>query len=68
MNQKLEQFKKEDSLDTVQQYIKKLITTRGFSKQPVEQEMLLLIEEIGEFAKSINTRNCFNVKEEMLNE
>ncbi len=55
MNQKelLEQLKKEDCLDTLQHYIKQVIDMRGFGKQSVEHELLLLTEEIGELAKAI---------------
>ena len=41
------------SLNDIQDYIKKVIELRGFSNQPVEQTMLLLIEEVGELAKAI---------------
>lgn len=51
--QLLSQLKRTDSLDTIQNYIKQVITMRGFGQQPVEQELLLLTEEIGELAKAI---------------
>ena len=37
----------------VQQYIKNVIKIRGFSNQEIEKTMLLLLEEVGELAKSI---------------
>lgn len=40
-------------LDEIQDYIKNVIGIRGFRDQPVEQEILLLIEEVGELAKAI---------------
>lgn len=43
----------ENTLKEVQNYIKNVIEIRGFDKQPVEQTMLLLIEEVGELAKAI---------------
>ncbi len=41
------------SLSEIQDYIKKQIEIRGFGNQPVEQQLLLLIEEVGELAKAI---------------
>lgn len=41
------------TLDEIQQYIKDVIELRGFSNQPIEQQLLLLVEEVGELAKSI---------------
>lgn len=41
------------SLNEMQNYIKKIITIRGFSKQRVQDKMLLLFEETGELAKAI---------------
>lgn len=42
-----------NSLREIQQYIKKIIEIRGFNNQPVEETMLLLLEEVGELAKAI---------------
>ena len=42
-----------NTLREVQKYIKDVIKIRGFADQPVEQTMLLLIEEVGELAKAI---------------
>ncbi len=44
---------RKNSLDDVQDYIKKVIDIRGFGEQKVEQELLLLTEEVGELAKAI---------------
>ena len=41
------------SLNEIQSYIKEIITIRGFSKQKVQDKMLLLLEETGELAKAI---------------
>lgn len=41
------------SLGQVQEYIKKAVEMRGFSNQPVQETMLLLLEETGELAKAI---------------
>ena len=42
-----------NTLQEVQQYIKDVIEIRGFSNQEIEKTMLLLLEEVGELAKSI---------------
>lgn len=42
-----------NSIDEVQEYIKRVITIRGFSEQKVQDKMLLLLEETGELAKAI---------------
>lgn len=44
---------KKIELDKIQNYIKNVINIRGFGNQSVEQEVLLLIEEVGELAKAI---------------
>lgn len=41
------------SIDDIQEYIKKVITMRGFSEQKIQDKMLLLLEETGELAKAI---------------
>ena len=54
-----EQLKLWNNLNTdntiiqVQEYIRKVIEIRGFSKQNIEKTMLLLTEEVGELAKAI---------------
>lgn len=42
-----------NSIDEVQEYIRQVITIRGFSEQKVQDKMLLLLEETGELAKAI---------------
>ncbi len=42
-----------NTLKEVQKYIKDVIEIRGFSNQEIEKTMLLLLEEVGELAKSI---------------
>ncbi len=42
-----------NTLKEVQQYIKDVIEIRGFANQEIEKTMLLLLEEVGELAKSI---------------
>lgn len=42
-----------NTLQEVQQYIKSVIEIRGFENQEIEKTMLLLLEEVGELAKSI---------------
>ena len=41
------------SLTQIQDYIKKVVELRGFSKQSIQETMLLLLEETGELAKAI---------------
>lgn len=41
-----------NSLNEIQNYIKEIITIRGFFEQRVQDKMLLLLEETGELAKS----------------
>ena len=56
MNSQLDLWNKlneENTLQEVQQYIKDVIEIRGFSNQEMEKTMLLLLEEVGELAKSI---------------
>ena len=55
MNQKelLNEITEKSSLPQVQEYIKKVVELRGFATQPVQETMLLLLEETGELAKAI---------------
>ena len=48
-----ENLNSNNSLEEVQKYIKQVIKIRGFENQEIEKTMLLLIEEVGELAKSI---------------
>ena len=47
------ELNKNNTLQEVQKYIKEVIEIRGFSNQEIEKTMLLLLEEVGELAKSI---------------
>jgi len=49
----LQKLHKDSSLKEVQEYIKQVIDIRGFGNQPIEQVMLLLLEETGELAKAV---------------
>ena len=49
-----------NTLQEVQQYIKDVIEIRGFANQEIEKTMLLLLEEVGELAKSIR-KNATNM-------
>lgn len=49
----LDLLNREDSLNTIQNYIKQVIAMRGFEKQPIEHVLLLLTEEVGELAKAV---------------
>ncbi|MGN1383899.1 MAG: MazG nucleotide pyrophosphohydrolase domain-containing protein [Clostridia bacterium] len=48
-----ELLNEKNSLNEIQNYIKEIITIRGFSEQRVQDKMLLLLEETGELAKAI---------------
>lgn len=48
-----ENLNSNNTLEEVQKYIKQVIKIRGFENQEIEKTMLLLIEEVGELAKSI---------------
>ena len=41
------------SLSQVQDYVRKVVELRGFAGQPIQETMLLLLEETGELAKAI---------------
>ncbi len=41
------------SLPELQAYVKKVVELRGFAGQPIQETMLLLLEETGELAKAI---------------
>lgn len=63
MNSQLDlwnKLNKNNTLQEVQQYIKHVIEIRGFSNQEIEKTMLLLLEEVGELAKSIR-KNATNM-------
>jgi len=44
---------KKSTLDEIQEYIRAVVEIRGFSGQPIQETMLLLLEETGELAKAI---------------
>lgn len=48
-----EKLQNDNSLIQIQDYIKNVISLRGFSNQNIEKTMLLLTEEVGELAKAI---------------
>lgn len=48
-----EDLNEKNTLQEVQEYIKEVITIRGFANQEIEKTMLLLLEEVGELAKAI---------------
>lgn len=63
MNSQLELWSKLNEYNTlqeVQNYIKDVIEIRGFANQEIEKTMLLLLEEVGELAKSIR-KNATNM-------
>lgn len=65
----LNQLNRENSVDDIQNYIKQVIHIRGFGQQPIEQKLLLLLEEVGELAKAVrkeNTNMCID-KEKIQN-
>lgn len=49
-----------NTLPEIQNYIKEVIRIRGFAGQEIEKTMLLLLEEVGELAKSIR-KNATNM-------
>ncbi len=48
-----EDLNEKNTLQEMQEYIKKVIEIRGFANQEIEKTMLLLLEEVGELAKAI---------------
>ena len=46
-------LKKDTSLVELQNYINNVLEIRGFNNQPIELKLMLLMEEVGELAKSI---------------
>lgn len=62
-NNQLELWNKLDESNTlteIQNYLKEVIRIRGFAGQEIEKTMLLLLEEVGELAKSIR-KNATNM-------
>lgn len=56
-----EKLNEKNTLQEVQQYIREVIKIRGFAEQEIEKTMLLLLEEVGELAKSIR-KNATNMR------
>ena len=48
------------NLDAYQQYVRAVLTERGFDDETVSQKFMLLIEEVGELAKA--ARKHANIK------
>lgn len=48
-----EALNKNYTLNDIQEYVKKVIKIRGFENQPIEDEIILLTEEMGELAKAV---------------
>lgn len=46
-------FKEDTSLVELQNYINNVLEIRGFNNQSIELKLMLLMEEVGELAKSI---------------
>ncbi|MCL2620150.1 MAG: hypothetical protein FWD97_04355 [Defluviitaleaceae bacterium] len=49
----LEKLTQKSSLTDVQNYIKTVLDIRGFSKESIQESMLILLEETGELAKAV---------------
>lgn len=49
-------LKKDPTLTDLQEYVAKAVKERGFDKDSVEQRFMLLLEEVGEFAKAARGR------------
>ena len=55
MNQKelLDGLTEGSTLGEIQKYVNAVVDLRGFANQPIQETMLLLLEETGELAKAI---------------
>jgi NTP pyrophosphatase (non-canonical NTP hydrolase) len=49
----LRDLKRDANLDDVQTYIKNVNKERPFGDEPIEQSLLILMEEVGELAKAV---------------
>lgn len=56
LREKLELLNENSSISDVQKYVKDLMIDRKFDDIPIEKEMMLFIEELGELAKAIRKR------------
>ena len=52
----LKNIDRTSNLDEIQEYIRSVISIRGFEKEEIEKKMLLLLEEAGELAKAIRKK------------
>lgn len=50
-------FPKQPTVEQLQQYIKDVVAYRGFDKDNVSDNFIMLCEEVGELAKAIRTYN-----------
>ena len=55
------ELNEDNTLREIQKYVKEVIEMRGFANQEIEKTMLLLLEEVGELAKSIR-KNATNMR------
>jgi len=55
VNQKdlLNDINENATLNQIQDYVEKVVELRGFANQPVQETVLLLLEEMGELAKAV---------------
>lgn len=53
LEKELEELNETSSLKDIQEYINKMVETRGFEEETPQEVMLFLTEEIGELAKEI---------------
>lgn len=60
LEKELESLNNNSSIKEIQEYINKMIETRGFQDETKQDIMLLLTEEIGELAKEV--RKSTNIK------
>ncbi len=60
LEKELSKLNDKSSINDVQEYINKMLKTRGFEGQSKQEIMLLLTEEIGELAKEV--RKSTNMK------
>ena len=49
----LNEIDENSTVTQVQEYVEKMVRLRGFADQPVQESMLLFLEEAGELAKAI---------------
>lgn len=54
------------SLDEIQDYVKKVLSIRGFDEETEKDIMLLMVEEVGELAKSIRKQTGLKIDKNKL--